>query len=384
MSAYVALAWRQLLHERLRLLAATAGVGFAVVLMLMQLGFLDALLSSAGLHYQHMSCDLALVSAQYEFLLNLEGFPERRLYQSFAVPGVASVESIYLAQAQWKSPWTRRERTVLLVGFNPKPGYFELDDRWDPMNTLRRGDNVFFDARSRPEFGPIGPEVLSGHPVMTEIAGHHVEVGGLFNIGTSFGVDGTVLMSDKNFFRIVPFRRREVVNVGLIKLRPGYDPETAREQLAAILPPDVKVLTHEQLVDLERHYWSTNTPIGFVFQLGLLMGFFVGAIVVYQILYSDVTDHLSEYATLKAMGYKDSYLFKVVIQESVILSVFGFVPGLGISLLLYKLAADATLLPIKMTVGRAVLVYLLTAVMCVISGALAMRKLRTADPADIF
>jgi putative ABC transport system permease protein len=365
-------------------MAATAGIAFAVVLMLMQLGFQDALLSSAGLHYQHMSCDVALVSAQYEFLLNLEGFPERRLYQALSVDGVTSVEPVYLAQAQWKSPWTRRERTVLVIGFDPRPGYFDLDPRWDPINTLRIGDNVFFDSRSRPEFGPIGPELMAGHRLDSEIAGHHVQVAGLFQVGTSFGVDGTVLMSDRNFFRLAPYRNQNAVNIGLIKIKPGYDAQKIRDQIAAILPADVKVLTHEQLVDLERHYWSTNTPIGFVFQLGLAMGFMVGAIVVYQILYSDVTDHLDEYATLKAMGYRDGFLFKVVIQESVILSVFGFIPGLLVSLVLYKFASDATLLPIKMTVVRVFAVYLMTAFMCVVSGALAMRKLQKADPADIF
>jgi putative ABC transport system permease protein len=271
-----------------------------------------------------------------------------------------------------------------LLGFDPKPGYIDLDPKYDPMNSLRIDDNVFFDARSRPEFGPIGKEVEAGRSVDTEISGHHVHVAGLFNVGTSFGVDGTVLMSKQNFFRIQPFRSPESVNVGLIKIKPGYDPNQVRDQLEKIMPNDVKVLTHEGLVDLEKNYWSKNTPIGFVFSFGLMMGFFVGAIVVYQILYTDVTDHLNEYATLKAMGYRDSYLFSVVIEEALILSLFGFIPGLIVSMVLYKFAANATLLPMKMTIGRALTVYAMTAVMCVVSGALAMRKISSADPADIF
>jgi putative ABC transport system permease protein len=109
----------------------------------------------------------------------------------------------------------------------------------------------------------------------------------------------------------------------------------------------------------------------------------VGCIIVYQILYTDVSDHLQEYATLKAMGYRDRYLFGVVIQESLILSVFGFLPGLAISALLYRFAENATLLPLIMAPDRIVAVYGLTLVMCVISGALAMRRLRRADPAEI-
>jgi putative ABC transport system permease protein len=384
MTRRIPLAWLQLLHERRRLLAATAGIGFAVVLMLMQLGFEDALLSSAGLHFSHMSCDIALVSPQYEFLLSPKGFPERRLYQTLAVDGVLSVEAVYCGQAAWKNPWTRRERTVFLIGFQPRPGYFDLAGVDQKIAALREGEQVLFDARARPEFGPVGPEVRSGRTVISEVADRRVRVAGVFHLGTSFGIDGTVLMSDRNFFRILPYRRRDIVNIGLIKLKPGTDVAVARARIAARLPNDVRVVTHEGLVRLEKTYWSTNTPVGFVFKLGLVMGLFVGCIIVYQILYTDVSDHLDEYATLKAMGYRDRFLFSVVIEEAVILSFFGFLPGLGLSGLLYNLAANATLLPLRMPVTRVITVYLLTLLMCIISGALAMRKLRQADPAEIF
>jgi putative ABC transport system permease protein len=378
------LAWRQLLHERLRLMAATAGIAFAVILMLMQLGFQAALFTSASLHFDHMLADIALVSRQYEFVMNTKGFPERRLYQAYAVDGVESVAAVYCGQAAWKNPWTRRERTIYVFGFDPRPGFFDLGTIKDPTPILRLGDNILFDARSRAEFGPVAREFQAGHPVVSEISGHSVNVAGLFTIGTSFGIDGAAFMSDRNFFRVMAGHPKEIVNVGLIKLKPGYNADQVRARLANALPDDVMVLTHNGLVEFERNYWSTNTPIGFVFQLGLLMGMFVGAIIVYQILYTDVTDHIGEYATLKAMGYRNSFLFSVVIQESVILSVFGYIPGFLLSVLMYKVAGDATLLPIRMTLARAVVVYILTALMCVISGALAMRKLSTADPAEIF
>jgi putative ABC transport system permease protein len=384
MTSRIPLAWLQLAHERLRLFAAIAGIAFAVILMLMQLGFEDALLSSAGLHFTHMSCDLALVSPQYEFLLATKSFPERRLYQSLMVDGVAAVEAVYCGQAPWKNPWTRHERTIFMLGFKPNPGYFDLKEVDEQIGRLRQADLALFDARARPEFGAVGSEIAEGHRVISEIAGRRVEVAGMFGLGTSFGIDGTVIMGDQTFFRILPYRKRELVDVGLIKVKPGFDAEDVRARLARALPGDVNVLTHRGLINLEKSYWSDNTPIGFVFKLGLLMGLFVGCIIVYQILYTDVTDHLSESATLKAMGYRDRYLFGVVIQESIILSLFGFFPGLLLSVLMYRLAAKATLLPLRMPLDRVAVVYTLTLMMCVISGALAMRKLRRADPAEIF
>jgi putative ABC transport system permease protein len=135
---------------------------------------------------------------------------------------------------------------------------------------------------------------------------------------------------------------------------------------------------------MERSYWEEGTAIGFIFGLGVAMGFIVGIVIVYQILYTDVSDHLAEYATLKAMGYTDTYLLGVVLQEALLLAVLGYIPAFALAVLLYDLTASATLLPIAMTFNRAMLVLGLTVSMCFISGAIAVRRLRAADPADIF
>ena len=384
MSRGIPLAWLQLTHEKLRFLAAGAGITFAVILMLLQLGFEDALLSSVGQVFEHLRCDIALISPEYEFVLAPKSFTERRLYQALATDGVESAAAVYFGQGPLKNPMDHSERNLLILGFQPRPGVFDLPAVNDHAATLRDEYAALFDAQSRPEFGPIAQEVRAGKHVVTEVAGRRVDIAGLFSLGTSFGVDGTLMMSDENFLRVLPYRKRCIINVGLIRLKPGFDPVQVRSQIAAALPRDVLVLTHRELVNREMTYWTRNTPIGFVFKLGLMMGLIVGSIIVYQILYTDVSDHLGEYATLKAMGYRDRYLFSVVLQESVILSVCGFLPGMGLSQLLYSFAARATLLPIHMTTARTAAVYGLTVLMCIFSGVLAMRRLRHADPADIF
>jgi len=380
-----ALAWRQLFHQQARLLAAIAGIVFAVVLIMVQLGFQAALYESSTLHYDHMTADIVLLSPQYEAIMyNNSGFPLERLNQAYAVDGVASTLAMYGSFVAWKNPWTRKERTMYMFGFKPVPGFFDLGDIKDPGPLLRNNDSVLFDVLSRKEYGDVPTAFRAGKRVVTEMVGHRVEVTGLFSAGTSFGIDGAVVMSDANFFRLMPGRSPEVVNFGLIKLKPGFDPDMVRAQLEKALPNDVRVLTHSQLDANEREFWSTNTPIGFIFALGVGLGLVVGIIVVYQILYTDVSDHLQEYATLKAIGYKDSFLFSIIIYESLILSVFGYIPGFLISLLIYRVATNATFLPLRMTAERGVVVYLLTIGMCVVSGALALRRLSKADPAEIF
>jgi putative ABC transport system permease protein len=144
------------------------------------------------------------------------------------------------------------------------------------------------------------------------------------------------------------------------------------------------VMTLADFIEEEQQYWRTESPIGFIFTLGAGMAFVVGVVIVYQVLSTDVNAHLKEYATFKAMGYRQSYLLSVIFEESLILAVMGFIPGLILPMGLYSLAAAATALPIAMTVARATGVFSLTLLMCLLSGAIATRKLQSADPADMF
>jgi DevC protein len=384
MSTGIPLAWLQLTREKRRFFAALVGISFAVVLMLVQLGFRDALLSSVGLFQSNLIGDLVLISPQYQNIIQITRFTERRLYQALGSEAVQSVYPVYAGVAPFKNPFNRIHRAIFLIGFDPSVPILNRPGIAENLAKIRTPGNVLFDSIRRPEFGPVAETFKESGPLITEVAGHRIDIVGLFELGTSFGADGNLVMSDETFLQVFSNRQRGVIDVGLIKLKPGTDVERAKAQIASILPNDVRVLTHKEFVELEQNYWGTNTPIGFVFQLGVLVGIFVGCIIVYQILYSDVNDHLPEYATLKAMGYRDWYLFKVVLQEAVILSLFGFIPGVLISHFVYVISKNATLLPMEMTLQRVALVYLLTLVMCSISASLAARRLKAADPAEIF
>jgi putative ABC transport system permease protein len=384
MKTAVPLSWLQLTRDKRRFFAALAGIAFAVSLMLTQLGFEDALLSTAGLLHTRLAGDLVLISPQYQFVVSPRSFTDRRLYQALGVDGVDSVEQLYWGQAPFKNPFDRTERVIFMVGFNPRSALVNAPGVAENLEKLREPGHVLFDSIRRPEYGPVAEAFKKQGKVMTEVGGHEVEIAGLFELGTSFAIDGTLIMSDETFLRILPHRQRGIIDVGLIRLKPGTDAVSVKKQVEQIMPPDVRVLTRQEFIQLENRYWTTYTPTGFIFKLGVLMAIFVGCIIVYQILYTDVSDHLPEYATVKAMGFPDRYLFSLVLQESLILSVLGFVPGLLVSHFVYNVSRDATLLPLRMTVGRGAVVYILTAIMCAISAAFAMRRLKSADPADIF
>jgi len=380
----IPLAWLQLTSEKLRLLAAVAGVAFAVMLMLMQLGFRDALIASATLIHERLEGEVVLISPLYEHLMALRSFPEARLYHAMGTDGVESIAPIYFSAANWKNPDTGREYQVEVLGIEPGTTTIRIPEINHNLERIRMPDAVLADIRSRPELGPLPAWFAERGAIVTEVNGRRITVAGLFELGTGFGVNGRLVTSSTNFLRIFPRRPADMIDVGLIKLKSGVDPERVRARLEERLPADVRALTREQYAEKERNYWLVHSPVGFIFNLGTFMGLIVGAVIVYQILYSDVADHLAEYATMKAMGFSNRQLFMVVIRQALILTLLGFVPGLLIAWGLYLLTFKATMLPIDMTLERGVFVLVLTTGMCCSAAAFAVRKLRSADPAEIF
>ncbi|KAB8329984.1 FtsX-like permease family protein [Scytonema tolypothrichoides VB-61278] len=380
------LGWLQLSHQKGRFLVALAGIAFADVLMFIQIGFQAALFDSNTRLHTAMQADIFLMSLQGRNLAYLSTFPRRRLFQAMDIPGVKSADAMYINFLDWKNPETLKKTAVLVVGINPNKPAFDLPDVNRQLNVLKLPDTVLFDRGSQGDYAKIIAQIDQGKSVNTEIGRRTVTVSGLFKVGASFIADGSLITSDQNFLRLFPRQEASNVNLGLIQLQPGYDPKLVSKTLKSYLGSnqDVRVFTKEEFIKFEKDYWQKSTAIGFIFSLGAAMGFMVGVIIVYQVLSTDVNAHMKEYATFKAMGYRNAYLLGVVFEEAIILAVLGFLPGITVSMGLYALTRNATGLPLIMTISRAVWVQMLTIIMCMISGAIATRKVQSADPADMF
>jgi putative ABC transport system permease protein len=379
------IAWLQLGREPVRTLVAVAGVCVAVILIFMQVGFRDALFGSAVRLHSAFRYDLAMVDPRTSYLVRPAGFSRRRLYQALGFDAVESVSPVYLGVAPWRGAGQRpRARAIFVVGFDPTRRIVDLPGVVAGQDRLRMPDVVLFDEHSRPEYGPVADLVRGAGAMETEVGNRTVSVSGLYRMGPSFGMDGSLVTSDLNFRRIFPGRSAGRIDLGLIRLVPGTDPEAARDAIAAALPGDVDILTREGFIAREVGHWNHGTPIGYVFGFGAGVGLLVGSIVVYQILFAGVSDRIDQYATLKAIGHRDGYLFGIVLQEAVTLAALGFAAGQGVATLLYRIARESTRLPMVMEPERSLLVLLLTVGMCCLSGSLALLKLRSADPAEVF
>jgi putative ABC transport system permease protein len=377
-------AWLQVTNNPVKMMIALAGVSFSNLLMFFQLGLLDSLYNSQRKPIDRLRTDLVMVSAGYSNLGSLQDFQRSRLYQALGVEGVESVSPLRISRGTWITPATRKSYDIYIFGVDlakPSLAFPELENDPFRLQPLR---NALFDRNSKKQYGDVSSTVKRDGVYPLEINGKTIRIIDTFSMGATFAADANLIVSDNTFLYLFPKADRRMIQLGLIRLRPGSSATAVQAALQPLMTRDVKVLTRDELALLEVNYWKRNSSVGFIFSLGVLVGFVVGSIIVYQILFGDVMNSLPQYATLKAMGYTDAYVIGVVIQQSAILAVIGFVPGVLVSMGLYSLLANVTKLTVFMTMNRALLVLLLTFVMCVGSGALATRKLVELDPADVF
>ena len=390
----IPLAWCNLTHDPVRFGLFVLGIAFAVILMFVQFGFRNALLDSNTQFHDHLNADLVLVSPSRQALSFPERFPRRRLDQARSVTGVKEVHPLFveggLSELRHTSPNPKERgpsRTIRVVGVNPQANLltFTAPVAW---KSIEAPGTALYDTTTKSDFGPLAIGTV------TELAGHRLELTGNFTIGTDFTTDGTLIMSEQTFLEqlrrpyIMPGTSASAaVDLGLIRVEPGANlaqVQAALQKELASGEGDTIVLTVAELKERERTFWLNNTPIGFAFGFGMFMGFAVGLVICYQILSGDVTDHLPEYATLKAMGYSNRNLAWVVLQEALILAVVGFALGLVVSWASYEFLTNLTGMPMRMTLDRLIGMFLATVTMCGISAFVAVLGLFRVDPADVF
>lgn len=377
------LGWSQLSHQKAKLIVALTGVAFADILIFTMLGFLDMFLEGSTFVHKHLRADLVIVGQHTEALYTGKPFSRRRLYQADGVEGVAAANPFYLGGGEWINPWDRKSTEVIFLAFDPERPVLNLPEVDEQLDQIKLPNVVLLDRKSQPKMGPVTETLVQGNAVTTEVSGHRISVGGQFTLGSSIFTDGHIITSDWNFERLNGPNSLNNISLGALILEPDADPETVIQALETRLPTDVKVLTPEDFIQSEVAFWASQTP-GVIFNFGAIMGLVVGIVIVNQVLYSDVNDHLPEYATLKAMGYSDRMLLAVVFQEAAILALLGFLPGYGVSIGMYQLLAHLTKIPLTMRSAVVLQVFTATVAMCMISAAISMRKLSAADPADVF
>jgi putative ABC transport system permease protein len=383
------LAWKNLTHDPRRLVVAVGGVAFAVILIFMELGFLNALLESTVQVLRHLRGEIVIVSRARYSLVAAQRFDIRRLYEAKELQGVAAASPVYLENtAAVLRTGNNRGYAIRVLAVREGDAELDLPQLAVYRQALHEDGAALADVTSRRKFGFPHP----GQPVSSyrgELNGKKIHLAGFFHLGVDFATDGNLLMTAANFARYFPGRDAggdplRLVDLGIVRLEPGADPDAVLAALRLALPPDVQPLSKERLIQREKMFWRTNAPLGYIFLVGATMGFVVGVVICYQIVYADIADHLREFATLKAIGYRGSYFLSLVLRQCLVLSLLGFLPGLIVSFVAYRALASITGLTMELTPQLALVVFAATATMCGLSGLFAVTKLLAADPAELF
>ncbi len=370
-----------------------AGVAFALLLIFIQLGFRGAVANTATVVYSRMEFDVLLRSPEYLHLYETRTFPRLWMELAQVHPDVASVKPFFIMLNRWQSPNDLKYRGIAMMGMERDKPVLDVPEIDSQLNLLGNADWVLIDRASRRDFGPkngtkFGEEDIG---VRSELGGKEVMIAGSFQLGTGLATNGAVLLSDIGFAQRAAIDPKVDVHLGLIKLKYGIDPEEAAQRIREYLNQRdsrsadvIEVMSRQEAIDWEHHHWLSETPIGIIFQLGVILSLIVGAAIVYMVLSNEVANRLGEYATLKAMGYSQWSVSLIILRQAWMLAGLGYIPAFITAQLLYWVTAQLADLPIFMTLPRTVGVLILAYVMCTVSGLLAIQKLGRAEPASLF
>jgi putative ABC transport system permease protein len=381
------LAWLQLKRQPIRYLVAVTGIGFAALLMYMQIGFQSGLLSSATTFYEALDADLVLISPGTLNSGNFQQFPQSLLFNALGVEGVKQTIPLYVANVNAQKLGGVKPTSLRLIGYDPDARVLNLPEVIAQREFLKTPNYVLFDTLGNRNTGPIAAAVKENRyqDLILSDFSKSFRVTGLFRLGSTFAADSNLISSDSTAIQLA-FRQinEGEISLGLIRLDDGASTDRVQRFLQHQYGRELQVLTKAELIAQETNYWNTASSFGVIFGFGTIMGLLVGGVVVYQVLYTDVSDHLKEYATLKAMGFADGFILTIVIQEALLLGVSSFIPATVVSTGMYAFLTATSGIRIQMTADKTLLVGSLTLGVCAASAAIAIRKLRDADPASVF
>jgi putative ABC transport system permease protein len=383
--ARMPIAWLSLVHRKSRLIASLGGVAFASLLMFLEMGFRNGLFDSQAYVAKMMNADLVIVHSQKEAVVPTLPFSRRRLRQARGVAGIVEAYPLYLDEyrSSWKNSTDGRAYPLLVYGINPDDPVFLIPEVQRLARSLREPDTAIVDAKSRGFYGRLEP----GTPA--ELSRRRIRIVGTFPLGPDFRTDGNIIVSDRTFFNTFGLpgdatSEAARVEFGLLKVAEGRNVRAVQRAVIEALPSDVRVLTKDEFVGLIIRFWGTSKPVGYVFGLGMVVGFLIGVAICYQILYTDIVDNLPQFATLKAIGYGNRQLMWIVLEKALYLGVLGFIPGLLICFVMYAFLQAYAGIRMELTVLRTLLVMVATIAMCLVSAAIAIRRVVNTDPAEVY
>ncbi len=372
----VPLAWHNVFQNKRRTTAAVCGISFSILLVFMQLGFLQGGKTATASFFEIFDYDIGIVSEKYTYLATPGSFDRIRLTQALAQQDVQAAASMSFSNGRWKDKDTGATSRLIILGIPLEQRFIKNGLIRTGMRNIRSNHTVLVDLYSHKAYGDlsIGREVEVNQTPVT-IAGH-------FRLGVGLFSEGCVIVSNDNFARLSRNDPRRV-NYGFLRLNPGSDVANVVTQLRVMLPNDVFIYSKTEMIRKEQDYFISVKPVGIIFQSGVIVAFFAGIVILLQVLNTDISNRLDEFATLKAIGFSDWYIYRIGVVQALIYALLSFVPALVIAIIVFRITHLLSRLPMDMTLSLILYVFFVNLLMCIISCLLGLQKVRRTDPAEL-
>jgi putative ABC transport system permease protein len=388
----VSIARKNLFQDLPRFLVAQAGIVFAVSLVTIQTGLFNGFTRSTSVLIDESNADIWVASEDMRYLELTLPIPYQRLSQAQQVTGVERAEALLIQGTVWRKGLNQID-PARVIGFDPDGQLFrpwnitqgslnQLEQPYTVM--LNDSDLASLNVKGVSEVGEIGSfrarvvgltqgiqSVVSGAFVLTSLENAEAYVNSPIAAPANDPTDPPALTSATPISYI------------LVRAQPGQDLQALKRRLEAALP-ETRAYTQTEMSNLNQTYWQESTSVGFILGLGAVVGVVVGIVIVGQILYASVSDHLKEFGTLKAMGASNWFVYGVIIEQALWMAVLGFLPGIGLCLGLGAWTLETQAIAILISPATAAGAFGLTVVMCIGAAVFAIQKVTRLDPAIVF
>jgi len=372
----IAIATANLLQLRMRFVIAVAGTAMPILLLLLQLALVQAVRTEVTRLYNAFDFDLVLVPATYEYMFSNGSFDRVRLAQARAVEGVADTFSLNVVGGAWTDQDFQRS-PIMVVGVDNNPNFIADPQIRDGIASLTTGNEVLVDRFSSSSLGPLVPGTSA------RLDDRPVTISGQFSLGMFFYASGAAIIRNVNLPQLTGDSSGGV-SFGLIAASPGSDPEIIRQKLLKALPPDVRVFSRHELLDDEQRFFLSTKPFGIMVEVGMIVAFLAGAVILWQVLSSEIMRRLNEFATLAAMGYSATFILGVGFCETFLLGLVSFLPAAVIGGIILEGLELTTHLPAWPDFRLWLELLGIVLLMCALCGISVAQRIARAEPASLF
>jgi putative ABC transport system permease protein len=388
----VSIARKTLFHDLIPFVVAQAGIVFSVSLVTIQIGLFFGFTRSTSIIIDRTKADIWVVSSKFQQLDLTLPIPYQRLTDAKKVAGVSHAEGFISQSVVWQQS-TQPIAPVTVIGLEDNSQFFSLDrvsnsqaqDIQPPYTAvLNDSDIQFLNVSKTGDTAKIGAQQVT---VVGFTSGLRSIVSDPF-LFTSLENGAALIKADaqpmvRSMGNPLKLMGTDNITAVLVRAQTGQNLERLKQSLKAALP-ETLVYTQAELSTLTQTYWLNNTGVTFILGMGAVVAIAVGTVIVSQVLYTSVVRHLSEYATLKAMGASKAFLYRIILEQALWMALLGYIPGIGLSMVLGAWTLQTQAIQILVTPASAAAVFGLTLVMSSGSAVFAIQKVIGLDPALVF